>query len=265
MPGTDRMADDIALLREAASAASLVAMPYFRGDRALEVRMKDGTSPVSAGDMAVNDVLRTMLADARPDYGWLSEESPDALSNGRREAARTFVVDPIDGTRAFISGNPTWCISIGIVEDGVPIVGVLACPAMGETFHAARGLGAYRDDTQLPALASATPSGHIAGHRDLVQRLSVGQGVAARHHPHVPSLAYRIAMVADGRLGGTFIRAGAHDWDIAAAMVILSEAGGCMTGLAWDTVTLNGHGVRKPSLVAAHPALLTPMVAVANT
>ena len=94
--------------------------------------MKGGTSPVSEADYAVDRYLRETLTAARPAYGWLSEETAD--SAGRLAASRTFVVDPIDGTRAFLDGRSTWCVSIAVVEDGHPLAGVLDCPATGEIF-----------------------------------------------------------------------------------------------------------------------------------
>src|SRR5690606_33805884 len=98
-----------------------------------ETWLKDGVSPVTEADIAVDTFLRETLLTARPDYGWLSEETADNLE--RLSAQRTFVVDPIDGTRAFIDGRSTWCVSIAVVEAGTPLVGVLDCPAIGEIYE----------------------------------------------------------------------------------------------------------------------------------
>ena len=105
---------DLELVRKAAREAGELAMRYFRRDP--QVWMKAGNSPVTEGDLAVDRLLRDRLSAARPDYGWLSEETAD--SSERLSALRTFVVDPIDGTRGFIAGSAEWCVSVAIVEDG---------------------------------------------------------------------------------------------------------------------------------------------------
>src|SRR5690606_32518652 len=117
-------AEGLNLIRDAARDAAAIALRYFRKDP--QVWWKEGISPVSEADFEVDRFLRERLTAARPDYGWLSEETADNAE--RLSARRTFVVDPIDGTRAFINGLETWCISIAVVEDGRPVAGVLNCP-----------------------------------------------------------------------------------------------------------------------------------------
>lgn len=257
--------EDLALIHEAAQAASDIAMHYFGNDDALNVQFKQGDSPVSAGDFAVDDYLRKTLMQARPDYGWLSEETTDADPQQRIKAKRTFVVDPIDGTRAYISGGPCWCVSIAVVENDKPVAGVLACPVMKQTFAAARGEGATRNGVALAPIQDHAAAMAIAGRGALVSRLIEETNTGFTAHGHVPSLAYRIAMIADGRLGGTFIRANSHDWDIAAAALILHEAGGVMKMTGDRAVLLNGLNPKKPAMVAAHPALVQPMLRVADS
>jgi len=106
-----------------------------------QVWMKGGTSPVSEADHAADAYLRETLLKARPDYGWLSEETAD--DHARLSARRTFVVDPIDGTRGFLDGLHSWCVSVAVVEDGRSLAGVLECPAKRETYWALPGEGAY--------------------------------------------------------------------------------------------------------------------------
>src|SRR5690606_33459700 len=111
-------------------------MGYF--GRNPEVWMKGGVSPVSEADYAADRFLKETLRAQRPDYGWLSEETVDTPE--RLSARRTFVVDPIDGTRAFLERQDVWCISIAVVEDGRPLAGVLDCPARSEVYVAGAGL-----------------------------------------------------------------------------------------------------------------------------
>jgi myo-inositol-1(or 4)-monophosphatase len=126
---------DLELIREAARVAGELAMRYFRRDP--QVWMKAGNSPVTEGDLAVDKLLHDRLSAARPDYGWLSEETADSLE--RLSAARTFVVDPIDGTRGFIAGSDEWCVSVAVVRGTRSIAGVLVAPATGEVFTAREG------------------------------------------------------------------------------------------------------------------------------
>lgn len=256
--------DDLALLVSVASNAAPIAMAYFDKPDTLNVEMKNGVSPVSAGDFAVDTYLRETLLAERPDYGWLSEETADADPQARMLAPRTFVVDPIDGTRAYIAGQTNWCISAAIVEGQRPVAGVLVCPALNEVYAASIGDGATCNGAPMARLDDEEPSQLVAGNRKLVSTLDARSASAIAHHPHVPSLAYRLAMVSSGRLGGTFVRSGSHDWDIAAAMVLLEETGCVMAGHNRQPVALNEMASRKADLLAAHPRLFDDMMGVAD-
>ena len=156
--------------------------------------MKAGGSPVTEADIAVDDFLRTTLLAARPDYGWLSEETAD--DPARLDRPRVFVVDPIDGTRAFIEGGDVWCVSLAVVEEGRPVVAALNAPARNEVYTAARAaaLGwaraAFRVGPAGTRRARASP-GRAAGSG----RRPCGES-GAEPQAHIPSLAYRLAQVA---------------------------------------------------------------------
>jgi len=254
------LADELALIAETARKAGSMAMQYFGGSD-LDVRLKDGESPVTKADYAVDRYLRETLLAARPDYGWLSEETADSDVPGRMAAPRTFIADPIDGTRAFIAGHAVWCISIGLVEDGKPVAGLLECPALGETISATAGGGAHQNGQPI-GIAGPRQQLLIGGPRALVDRLNATGAVRARRHSHVPSLAYRLAMVARGAMDGSFVKPFASDWDIAAAALILTEAGGVFTDGRGGDVMLNGADPLKGTLVACHPDLKHAMLGV---
>lgn len=258
MPETDP-SSDLALLREAAREAGRIAMRYF--GQSPEVWMKDGHSPVSEADFAVDSYLKDVLLRARPDYGWISEETADERAVMVRR--RAFVVDPIDGTRAFINGDDQWCVSIAVVEDGRPLAGVLECPARDELIEAGVGLGALQNDapihTRLPPEGGTIT---IAVARSMAQTLPQAWRDRIELHPHVPSLAYRVAMVARGDLAGTFIRPNSHDWDLAAADLILSEAGGALVTGAGLPLHYGGPTQSHGALVAASGKLLHEMLSV---
>jgi myo-inositol-1(or 4)-monophosphatase len=258
LPGTDQhsAADDLALITGAAKEGGRIALGFFK--RQQEVWMKGGTSPVSEADYAVDRYLRETLTAARPAYGWLSEETAD--SPERLAARRTFIADPIDGTRAFLDGKPTWCISIAVVEAGRPIAGVLDCPATGEVFTAGLGTGARKDGRALrvaeprePALI-AGPKPMIDGAVDFLKR-------QVERVSYIPSLAYRIAMVADGRLDATFIKRNSQDWDLAAAELVLTEAGGALREPTGSPPVYATADPRHGPLVAGSGLLLQSMVA----
>ncbi len=239
-------ADDLALLRIAAKEAGHAAMRHFR--RSPKVWMKNESSPVSEADIAANNVLRESLMGARPSYGWLSEESEDDLSRLARPA--TFVVDPIDGTRAFLDGADTWCVCAAVVADGQAVAGVLECPATGETFEAMAGGGAFLNGKPVSV---AKPSGgyHLAGPKPLIEAAAPYLGGRVTRHPTVPSLAYRVAMVAAGRIDGTLIKPRARDWDIAAADILLAEAGGAIVTAAGERPLYARRETVHGTLVAA--------------
>lgn len=242
---------DLALLGEAATEAGRIALRYF--GKSPEVWMKGGSSPVSEADYAVDRFLRETLVAARPDYGWLSEETAD--SSARLEARRTFVVDPIDGTRGFLEGRRDWCVCVSVVEDGKTIAGVLECPANGETYAAAVGGGASRNGAPI-RVRTPPPMPEIAGPKPLFDKLPDDLRDSVRRAAYIPSLAYRLAMIADGRLDATFVKPSSHDWDLAAADIILREAGGEILTAQGKAPRYAGEMVRHGLLVAGSGPLL---------
>lgn len=213
--------DDLELIRTAAIGAGEIAMRFF--GKKPKVTWKGGLSPVTEADHAADDHLHQLLLAARPDYGWLSEESGE--HHGIKTARRTFVVDPIDGTRAFIDGKDVWCVSVAVVENQRPVAGVLVCPARGEVYTATRGHGAYLNGKRLYSLIPGEKL-RFAGSKAWLGPFLQELAQPVELLPHVPSLAYRIAMIANGTIDGTFVKPNSHDWDLAAADLILSECGG---------------------------------------
>lgn len=247
-------------MAEAALEAGRIAMGYFRNRP--DVWMKQGNSPVSEADLAVDRYLKEMLLSARPDYGWLSEETADEAA--RLACRRTFVVDPIDGTRAFLAGQTEWCVSIAVVEAGRSLVGVLEAPARATRYHALSGAGAFRDDGAI-AVAVPEVSLRVAGPKALVDRAGELPHATIRRMPYVPSLALRLAMVAAGDLDAMLVKANSHDWDIAAADLILSEAGGVLLDAAGGRPELATRDPSHRELVAGSQEaarLLLPAIGV---
>lgn len=249
---------DLELIVDAAREAGAVALRYFRHEP--EVWWKnEGRSPVSAADFAANEALASTLQKARPNYGWLSEETDD--DPARLVNDTLFVIDPIDGTRGFIAGLDLWCVSVAVVHKGRPTAGVLYAPALDELFTAV---------TDGPALKNGAPISVSARPSTEVQRLATAEEMLKGFDPdfrktiertkHVPSLAYRLAMVADGRLEGTLVKRDSHDWDLAAADLILERAGGALVDLDGRPLIYNRpdvtHGELCGAPVAHIPAFL---------
>lgn len=246
--------DDLQLLLDAAREAGEIAMRYFGKDP--EVWMKPGQSPVSEADYAADTFLRETLGAARPDYGWLSEETADNAA--RMSARRTFVVDPIDGTRGFLEGNSAWCVSVAVVEDGRSIAGVLDCPARREIYSALPGRGAFKNGEKIRVRQPASDL-DIGGPQRFIDLLPEEWRRRVRRMPHVPSLAYRVAMIAEGSIDATFIKPNAHDWDIAAVDLILSEAGGRLLDARGSQPAYAAAVPRHGLLVAGSGPLLGAM------
>ncbi|PLP58631.1 3'(2'),5'-bisphosphate nucleotidase CysQ [Mesorhizobium loti] len=249
--------EDLALLRDAAREAGAIALRYFGKNP--EVWMKGGTSPVSEADYAADTYLRNTLLAARPDYGWLSEETADGPE--RLKARRVFVVDPIDGTRGFLDGQKFWCVSVAVVEDGKSIAGVLECPAAHETYWAMPGAGAFLNGERIkvrnmPAIAE------LAGPKALQDMVPQDWQGRVKRTAYVPSLAYRLAMIANGSLDATFVKPNAHDWDIAAAELILREAGGRLIDSHGATPVFGKEKVSHGALAAGSGEMLAMMAGV---
>ncbi len=240
--------DDLELIVDAARQAAQIAHGYF--GQSPEVWWKnEGSSPVSVADFAANDRLQSLLLKARPHYGWLSEETDDDAVRLSRETL--FVVDPIDGTRAFINGEKTWCVSVAVVHRGEPVAGVLVAPALEEEFCAVCDGPALKNGSRIDVTAGRTEGRLvIAADEKLVKKFEPVFRSEVRRVGHIPSLAYRLAMVAEGRIDGTVVKRNSHDWDLAAADLILKRAGGCLVDLDGRRLVYNRETVVHGMLVA---------------
>jgi len=247
---TKSYADDLALMLEASRLAADIAMSHFRKDP--EVWYKnEGRSPVSEADIAIDELLKKVLLAARPGYGWLSEEAED--TEHRLAHRRVFIIDPIDGTRAYVGGRPDWCVSVGLVEDGRPVAGVLAAPARGEIWHAHSGGGAFLNDVRLTAAEPDTQNAQLRiAVPDLVGKvMKPGAEASLDKVAGGPSLALRVAAVAQGELDGVFIRPQASEWDLAAADTMLAETGHILVDRTGACMAYNAPDPSRGLLLAA--------------
>lgn len=233
-------------------------MGYWRTDP--EVWDKGGNDPVSEADLAVDRHLKDALLAARPEYGWLSEETPD--SDDRLDRDRLFIVDPIDGTRAFVDGQETWAHSLAVAERGQVTAGVVFLPAKNRLYAAAIGQGATRNGTGIAAASRSEASGaRILSNRASFdpRRWAVPPTDLSRSFR--PSLAYRLALVAEGRFDAMLTLGDAWEWDIAAGTLIAAEAGAVVTDRRGHALAFNSPAGKAPGVLTAGPALHAELLA----
>ncbi len=258
MPASDagEFAREARHLADVLRDAGEIALKTFRG----EIRhwTKGHNSPVSDADLAVDGFLRDRLF--RPDIGWLSEETPDDAA--RLNAERIYIVDPIDGTRAYLAGAEDWSICAALVERGRPVATALYAPALDEMYVASFDGGATRNDVTIEATRGASLAGaRIAGPQHHLQRIAkAAPGVVPV--PKIHSLALRLARVASGQIDAAFASVNARDWDLAAADLLVHEAGGMMTGASGEKLVYNLHNPVHGALIAAGRARHDTLIAL---
>ncbi len=247
-------AADLALLTDAAREAGKIATGYS-GREARRWDKPHGAGPVTEADLAVNAMLEQRLRRARPAYGWLSEESPDNAE--RLTCDRLFIVDPIDGTRSFAEGSNTWAHALAVAERGVVTAAVIYLPLRDLMYVAATGQGAFVNDVAI------TPShpGDLVAADILAARPNLqpehwkGGDVPAFKRSYRPSLAYRMALVAQGRFDAMLTLRPSWEWDIAAGDLILREAGAACSDRHGAPLKFNNPHPQVNGVVAAGPRL----------
>lgn len=261
MPGRDADAADLALLTQAVADAGAfildrMKLPYRTVNKPGSMtpwgRMDD--SPVTDVDLETDALLTRRLRTERPDYGWLSEETADDAE--RLNRVRVFIVDPIDGTSAFLKGRPEFTVVAAVIEAGHPTAGAVFNPMTGEMFAAALGLGATLNGRPI----KTSSCNQIEGARMLGTPDFFGHPAWPVKWPPLrlekrASLAYRMCLIAAGQFDGMLALNPKHEWDIAAGAVILSEAGGRSTNHDGRPWSFNKADAREPSMVSAGPVL----------
>ncbi|HEY2659013.1 MAG TPA: 3'(2'),5'-bisphosphate nucleotidase CysQ [Caulobacteraceae bacterium] len=244
--------EDLDLIIHAARAAGELAQVMRQAG--LTTTYKADRTPVSDADLALDALLKDQLGRARPDYGWLSEETVDDPERLSRE--RVFVVDPIDGTRAFVKAKPWWAVSIALVDRGQPVAGVVYAPERDELYTAVVGGGAWLNGASIRT-----------GDRAAIEDCSMLADAPMFQHPAWPepwpamrienrnSVAYRLCSVASGEFDAAVALSPKSEWDLAAADLIAAEAGCMVTNHRGEPFAYNRAVPTMRSLVCAGPAL----------
>ncbi len=251
------MDPDLKLAQEAARRAGDVVMSYFRDE--YEIRDKGEGNPVTTADLEADSLLKEVLLGARPDDGWLSEETIDSAA--RLDKSRVWIVDPIDGTKEFIQGLPQFAISIALSVDGQVAVAVVYNPARNELFSAERGKGTTLNGepvrvTPLTRLEDAT----ILASRSEVKRGEFDRFVDDFTITPIGSIAYKLALVAGGRADLTFTLTPKNEWDFAGGALLVTEAGGCIRVLGDHPQRFNQPDPLVTGMVATNGALFDPLM-----
>ena len=229
---------------------------------AIEAEYKAGHDPVTEADRAVDDVLRRELL--REGEGWLSEESVDDLS--RLEKKRVWIVDPLDGTREFVAGIPEFCVSVAMVEDGIPVAGGICNPATNELFLGSVDSGVTYNGKPVRASQRNILKGAVI----LASRSETKRGewkrfekFAVKVRP-MGSVAYKLALVSAGLADITFTLTPKHEWDIAAGAALVSSAGGFISTLKNLPLRCNRKSPLLSGLLACGPLLRDELLALVN-
>jgi myo-inositol-1(or 4)-monophosphatase len=234
-------------MRAAGAEALRLAVAGF------ETIKKPDQSPVTSADLAVNHILHAHLLSAFPQDGWLSEESPDDA--GRLQKDRVWVVDPIDGTKAFINRVPEFCISVALIEQGRPIVAAIYNPSTNEFFGATRGGG-------LRLNREPVEPRQVSGRQPPMIALSswerqIGRFIAldavTQYRPML-SIAWSLALTACGRIDAVATYEPENEWDVAAGVLLIDEAGGTITDGSGQELIFNRPTPRYRGIIATSPS-----------
>ncbi|MBN8629524.1 MAG: 3'(2'),5'-bisphosphate nucleotidase CysQ [Rhodobacterales bacterium] len=246
-------ARDLALLTEAAREAGRIALRYWRRDP--KVWDKGGEhGPVTEADLAVNDMLKARLLAARPDYGWLSEETPD--STDRLAVDTVFIVDPIDGTRAFVAGEETFAHSLAVAHKGRVTAGVVYLPALDRIYTASDVSPPLKDGQPIAASRREVlnDANILTTKANMLPEKWPG-GVPDIQRSFRASLAYRLCLAAEGRFDGMLTLRDAWEWDIAAGSLIAERAGAVVTDRKGASLRFNTSGAMAEGVLALPPKL----------
>ena len=249
------MPDFSAVIAAVGEAAALAMRPWRDGAiPAAKVWEKSKGDPVSEIDLAVDALLKERFAAILPEAAWLSEETVD--DPVRLAAQRVWLVDPIDGTRDYIKGRSGWCVSVALVDNGVPVFAVMAAPAQAKLWVAKAGEGVTCNGERL----SASARRDFAGSRVPTDALSpVDHDLTIVEKPN--SIAMRMTMVACDRADLVATLRWGHEWDVAAAHLVAQEAGAVVTNALGQPILYNKPEPKDFGLICSAPGIHAAAVA----
>lgn len=210
---------------------------------------KKNNDPLTEADLLANQILKTRLTESFPDYGWLSEETID--DTARLSCQRTWVVDPIDGTKEFIRNIPEYAISVALIENGLPVLGAVLNPMKQELFHAVIKQGAWLNGSRIYCNYPYQGKLKILASRTELNDGNWAQFIGNNEVTAVGSIAYKLALVAAGHAHSTFSLGPKSEWDIAAGVLLIQEAGGIVTDKTYRQFVFNQPHIRVNGVIAS--------------
>jgi myo-inositol-1(or 4)-monophosphatase len=240
------------LVKDSILEAGKLALKWFKKDP--EQWKKDDGSLVSKADIEINDLFNKLLKNKNPEFGWLSEENEDDKSRLNKKI--TFVVDPLDGTKAFLEGKKEFSISVAIVKNGLPISGIVFSPSTDEIFEAEKNKGSWKNNKKV-----------IISNYNRLEKCKMIAFKPMFSHPawkepwpkmdveNRNSIAYRMALVASGQYDAMMALNSKNDWDIAAGDLLISESGGIVTLHTNKKIIYNTENTKKPSVIGTNKAI----------
>jgi len=249
---THRFSKEQRELVRSVTEAGKIALKFYHGE--VKSWEKNPGDPVSEADLAIDAYLKETLLNAHPDYGWLSEETVDDPSRLNKE--RVWIVDPIDGTRSFIAGKPEFTVSAALIENGKPVCAALLNPVTEQFFQAVVGQGATLNGHKLNCSDKADLNdAKLLASRKAFDWHNWLEDVPNAEFDHLNSIAYRIALVANQDFHASLSLSAKSDWDIAAADLILSGAGGISTTSKNEALIYNQKNPVHDTVISSGTAL----------
>ncbi|TAJ83651.1 3'(2'),5'-bisphosphate nucleotidase CysQ [bacterium] len=251
MSSQNHFPEEMETAERAAREAGWIIMALYGKDYRIEEKSKG--NPVTTADIEANRKIQEIIRKRYPEDGWLSEEDKDDLR--RLNSSRVWVVDPIDGTKEFIAGVPQFAVSVGLVMDGRPVLGVVYNPAEEKLYRAVKGCGAVLNDQPIHVslrdemkgayllVSRSEPKRKFQSFADLCRLQSIG------------SIAYRLAMVAAGEGDGTLTFRSLREWDVCAGVLIVEEAGGVVVDGGGRGLVFNQEDPLYRGIVASNGSL----------
>ena len=226
------------------------------GDAIREISKKDiiktqksNNSPLTAADLSANQILKERLLGCFPEYGWLSEETHDDLT--RLEKKRVWIVDPLDGTKEYINKIPEYVVSVALVEDGVPILAAILNPATEDLFYAMKGKGAWLNEKSISCDYSVRDKIEVLASRSEINKGDWQRFTDRFDVKPMGSIAYKLALVAASQTHATFSLEPRSEWDIAAGVLLIQEAGGIIHDLSGNAFIFNQKNIRVNGIIAS--------------
>ena len=244
-------------IKESIIKAGHIALKWFNNDP--ENWKKEDGSLISKVDIEINDLLGKILKENNPNYGWLSEESEDDKS--RLEKEITFVVDPLDGTKAFLEGKKEFSISIALVRNGEPISGIVYSPSTKEMFEAEKGKGSWKNKKKVNISKFNKLKGcRMVAFKPMFSHPSWKSPWPKMLIDNKNSIAYRMALVASGEFDAMMALNSKNDWDIAAGDLLITEAGGYVSQHNNKKIKYNDISTKKPSVIGSNKEIYNEII-----